>query len=111
MKEYTFSNVNNRVDRSAIIEKLEYILNTAKNAADTFMIYISNDNFECRNNVDANDFELDEKDFHLSYGSYELHINLNETDIKYLAAEENNYEGELFIFSLVKYNTEISMVF
>ena len=38
---------------------------------------------ECRNTIYAEDYDVEEDNLYLNGGSYELHINLNETEIVY----------------------------
>lgn len=58
-------------------------------------IIITNSNpaMECRNTIYADDYDVEENDLYLNSGDFELHINLNETEMRH----DDAYEDE-FVF-------------
>ncbi len=111
MNTQNYLDVNNGVDRSAIISMLEDAFDNAKCNNTSVELYISNKNIECRNTIDVNGFELDKDSLSVSCNAYELHINFNDSTISYFTSEENNNEGDIFIFLYDKYNVKVGLVF
>lgn len=66
------------------------------------IVCISNAAIECRNTLCPDDYSIDENYLHLNYDSFELHINLDETEIKNInedfICEYHGMEVRLYFF-------------
>lgn len=55
--------------------------------------YISSPMIDCRNTIYIEDFEINEENLYINEGNYELHINLNEVEMKY----DNSFDESFII--------------
>ena len=70
----------------------------------TFVVYVIAHSFETRKIIMLDDFSIDENYLYLNDGSYEVHINMNEVELKY----DDSLD---IIFTFIKENFEIGLVF
>lgn len=75
-----------------LIERLEDRLYTERKV----IIHLTNQNVTCSNTITIDDFETDNENICLRSGNYELTINIDKSEIRYVLAEENEYIGDGF---------------
>ena len=75
-----------------LIERLEDRLYTERKV----IIHLTNQNVTCSNTITIDDFETDNENICLRNGNYELTINIDKSEIRYVPAEENEYIGDGF---------------
>ena len=75
-----------------LIERLEDRLYTERKV----IIHLTNHDATCSNTLTIDDFETDNKNICLRSGNYELTINIDKSEIRYVPAEENEYIGDGF---------------
>lgn len=75
-----------------LIERLEDRLYTERKV----IIHLTNHNVTCSNTITIDDFETDNENICLRSDNYELTINIDKSEIRYVLAEENEYVGDGF---------------
>lgn len=75
-----------------LIERLEDRLYTERKV----IIHLTNHDATCSNTITIDDFETDNENICLRSGNYELTINIDKSEIRYVPAEENEYIGDGF---------------
>lgn len=75
-----------------LMERLEDRLYTERKV----IIHLTNHNVTCSNTITIDDFETDNENICLRSSNYELTINIDKSEIRYVPAEENEYVGDGF---------------
>ena len=86
----TGSNLSKHEMISLLNKKIERCLIYNK----PIIVGVSNAAMECRNTIYPDDYEICEEDLYVNTGNFELHINLEETDVQY----DNTETGFVFVY-------------
>ena len=76
------SNTSSNLQNGELITLLKQKIEDSILSNRSVIITISNPIMECRNTIYTDDYEIDGNKIYLNNGNFELHIDINETEIK-----------------------------
>lgn len=92
-------NSNNRTKK--IISTLKQRIESSILKEKVFVICISTSIIDCRNTIYIEDYEIDDEYLYLNNENFEIHINLNETEVQ--------YDKECDSYTFTNYDMEVCL--